>query len=58
MSPDVYEDTRLKYEISKPFYIWNIEDIEIPRDKTPEDYDEKLETIFQNIKVQINSLDL
>ena len=58
MSPDVYEDARLKYEISRPFYIWNIEDIEIPQDKTPEDYDEKLENIFQKIKAQIEDLDL
>jgi protein-tyrosine-phosphatase len=58
MSPDVYEDTLLKYEISKPFYVWNIEDVEIPRDKTPEDYDQQLETIFQKIKIQIQNLDM
>ena len=58
MSPDVYKDAQKKYQITRPYTIWDIDDIEIPQGKKPEDYDEQLENIFQKIKAQIKDLDL
>ena len=58
MSSDVFEDAQAKYTISEPFRVWNIDDVEIHEGKTPQDYNEKLENIFQKIKAQIQDLDL
>lgn len=38
MSPNVFEDAQAKYTISEPFRVWNIDNVEIPEGKTPQDY--------------------
>jgi|GEM_PF-2609530 len=58
MSPDVYQDSRNMYKITKPYSIWDIEDIEIPHGKKPENYDTQIEDIFIKIKAQTIDLDL